>query len=126
MVGEGAGMVVLKRLADALRDGDHIHGVITGIGLSNDVEGKLLAPSTEGQLRAMRPAYEQSGWSPQDVDLIECHATGTPVGDAVELESLKQLWDGQDGPCVIGGVKSNVGHLLTGAGAAGSSKFSWQ
>ena len=125
IVGEGAGMLVLKRLEDALRDGDHIHGVITGIGLSNDVEGKLLAPSTEGQLRAMRPAYEQSGWSPQDVDLIECHATGTPVGDAVELKSLTKLWagnDGQAGRCVIGGVKSNVGHLLTGAGAAGFIK----
>ena len=131
VVGEGAGMLVLKRLADALRDGDHIHGVITGIGLSNDVEGKLLAPSTEGQLRAMRPAYERSGWSPQDVDLIECHATGTPVGDAVELESLTKLWAGnggqagqagQAGQCVIGGVKSNVGHLLTGAGAAGFIK----
>ena len=125
VVGEGAGMLVLKLLEDALRDGDHIHGVITGIGLSNDLEGRLLAPSTEGQLRAMRPAYGQSGWSPQDVDLIECHATGTPVGDAVELESLKQLWagnDGQAGQCVIGGVKSNVGHLLTGAGAAGFIK----
>ena len=125
VVGEGAGMLVLKRLEDALRDSDTIHGVITGIGLSNDVEGKLLAPSTEGQLRAMRPAYEQSGWSPQDVDLIECHATGTPVGDAVELESLRKLWPGhvaQVGKCVIGGVKSNVGHLLTGAGAAGFIK----
>ena len=128
VVGEGAGMLVLKRLDDALKDGDQIHGVITGIGLSNDVEGKLLAPSTEGQLRAMRPAYEQSGWTPQDVDLIECHATGTPVGDAIELESLKQLWAGSDihgrpsRPCVIGGVKSNVGHLLTGAGAAGFIK----
>ena len=125
VVGEGAGMLVLKRLEDALRDGDHIHGVITGIGLSNDVEGKLLAPSPEGQLRAMRPAYEQSGWSPPDVDLIECHATGTPVGDARELESLTKLWagsDGQAGRCVIGGVKSNVGHLLTGAGAAGFIK----
>ena len=123
VVGEGAGMLVLKRLDDAVKDGDPIHGVITGIGLSNDVEGKLLAPSTEGQLRAMRPAYEQSRWTPQDVDLIECHATGTPVGDAVELESLKQLWAGsQSGHCVIGGVKSNVGHLLTGAGAAGFIK----
>ncbi len=126
VVGEGAGMVVLKRLEDALRDGNAIHGVITGIGLSNDVEGKLLAPSTEGQLRAMRPAYKQSGWSPHDVDLIECHATGTPVGDAVEIESLTKLWSEapstESGPCVIGGVKSNVGHLLTGAGAAGFIK----
>jgi len=121
VVGEGSGVVVLKRIEDALRDGDHIYGVIRGIGLSNDVGGSLLAPLSEGQLRAMRAAYEQAGWRPQDVGLIECHATGTPVGDAVEFDSLKDLW-GDDGwavgQCVIGSVKSNVGHLLTGAGAA--------
>ena len=121
VVGEGAGMVVLKRLEDALRDGDRIYAVIRGIGLSNDVGGSLLAPLTEGQLRAMWAAYTQAGWMPHDVDLIECHATGTPVGDAVEFESLKALWGedtGERGRCVIGSVKSNVGHLLTGAGAA--------
>ncbi|MFH1726100.1 MAG: beta-ketoacyl synthase N-terminal-like domain-containing protein, partial [Elusimicrobiota bacterium] len=125
VVGEGAGMFVLKRLEDAFRDGDNIHGVIRGIGLSNDLEGNLLAPSSEGQLRAMRRAYESAGWSPQDVDLIECHATGTPVGDAVEFRSISSLWGGagwKAGQCVIGSVKSNVGHLLTGAGAAGLGK----
>ena len=101
--------------------------MIRGIGLSNDVDGDLLAPSSEGQLRAMRAAYEQAGWSPRDVDLIECHATGTPVGDAVEFESLKQLWGrsrtaGPPGRCVIGSVKSNIGHMLTAAGAAGLLK----
>ena len=60
--------------------------VVAGIGLSNDIHGDLLAPSSEGQLRAMRAAYEQAGWRPDDVDLIECHAAGTPVGDAVEAE----------------------------------------
>ena len=65
VVGEGAGMFVLKRLHDALAHGDHIHGVVAGIGLSNDVHGDLLAPSAEGQLRAMRLAYEQAGWSPR-------------------------------------------------------------
>ena len=92
IVGEGAGLFVLKRLDDAIRHGDEIHAVVRGIGLSNDIHGDLLAPSSEGQLRAMRAAYEQAGWSPRDVDLIECHATGTPVGDAVEVESLKALW----------------------------------
>jgi len=126
VVGEGAGMFVLKRLRDALAHGDHIYGVVAGIGLSNDVHGDLLAPSAEGQLRAMRQAYEQAGWSPRDVDLIECHATGTPRGDAVELESLRELW--RDGPtwkksaCVLGSVKSNIGHTLTSAGAAGLLK----
>ncbi len=125
VVGEGAGIVVLKRLADAVRDGDHIYAVIRGIGLSNDVEGNLLAPSSEGQLRALRQAYEQAGWTPDAVDLIECHATGTPVGDAVEFESLKRLWSDArwlPAQCVLGGVKSNIGHLLTGAGAAGLIK----
>jgi len=125
LVGEGCGIFVLKRLADALRHGDQIHGVITGIGLSNDVEGNLLAPAREGQLRAMRAAYREAGWSPADVDLIECHATGTPLGDAVEFSSLCELWrevQARNGPCIIGSVKSTVGHLLTGAGAAALAK----
>ena len=127
VVGEGGGMFLLKRLADAERDGDTIHGVLCGVGLSNDLGGSLLAPSSEGQLRAMRDAYTQAGWQPQDVDLIECHATGTPVGDAAEVKSLHALWSDHEqeqerGCCVLGSVKSNVGHLLTGAGAAGLMK----
>ena len=125
VVGEGAGIFVLKRLDDALRDGDTIHAVIASIGLSNDVGGGLLAPNSEGQLRAMRTAYREAGWEPSDVDLIECHATGTPVGDAIEFQSLRTLW-GTDswrrGQCVIGSVKATVGHLLTAAGAAGVTK----
>jgi len=125
VVGEGAGIVALKRLADALRDHDQIYAVIRGIGLSNDRRGNLLAPDSEGQLRAMRAAYTQAQWSPQDLDLIECHATGTPVGDVVEFTSLTTLW-GESGwqpqQCVIGSVKSNIGHILTGAGAAGLIK----
>jgi PfaB family protein len=120
VVGEGAGMFLLKRSADAVRDGDHIYGLIRGIGLSNDVGGSLLAPMSEGQLRAMRAAYQQAGWSPEDVDLVECHATGTPVGDGVEFASLRTLWGaaGQPARCTIGSVKSNIGHLLTAAGSA--------
>src|SRR5262249_53935266 len=125
VVGEGCGVLVLKRLADAQRHGDRIYAVLAGIGLSNDVDGNLLAPNSEGQLRAMRAAYREAGWKPSDVDLIECHATGTPVGDAVELQSLKSLWDGEKWrarQCVLGSVKSTVGHLLTAAGAAGIVK----
>ena len=125
VVGEGVGMLVLKRLDDALRDQDHIYAVIKGIGLSNDMRGNLLAPDSKGQVRAMRSAYADAGWSPQDIDLIECHGAGTPVGDAVELESLRTLW-GESGwlnqQCAIGSVKSMIGHLLTGAGAAGMIK----
>ncbi|MBT0654746.1 type I polyketide synthase [Geomobilimonas luticola] len=125
VVGEGAGLFLLKRTEDALAHGDRIYGVIRGIGLANDVGGSLLAPMSEGQLRAMRAAYAQAGWNPGDVDLIECHATGTPVGDATEVASLRELW-GEippgDGRCVIGSVKSNIGHLLTAAGAAALTK----
>src|ERR1019366_9364818 len=118
IVGEGGGIFVLKRLADARSD--RILGVIRGIGLSNDIGGGLLAPAKEGQLRAMSAAYTQAGWRPDEVGLIECHATGTPVGDAVELRSLQTLWEGHapKARAVIGSVKSTVGHLLTGAGAA--------
>jgi len=125
VVGEGAGVFLLKRLEDAREHGDEIHAVIRGVGLSNDVDGRLLAPSEEGQLRALRAAYARAGWKPTDVDLIECHATGTPVGDGVELASLTELWGAsgwESGQCTIGSVKSNVGHLLTGAGAAGLLK----
>jgi acyl transferase domain-containing protein/3-hydroxymyristoyl/3-hydroxydecanoyl-(acyl carrier protein) dehydratase len=136
VVGEGAGMFFLKRLVDAVRDQDHIYAVIAGIGVSNDVHGKLLAPSSEGQLRALRAAYRQAGWHPADVDLIECHGTGTPAGDGVEIDSLRLLWESDEWTlmsdesegssrithhspnCVIGSVKSNIGHTLTAAGSA--------
>jgi len=125
VVGEGAGIFLLKRTEDAISHGDRIYGIIRGVGLSNDVGGSLLAPMSEGQLRAMKAAYRRAGWQPTDIDLIECHATGTPVGDATEVASLKELWGGQrDGErtCVIGSVKSNIGHLLTAAGAAALTK----
>ena len=125
VVGEGAGVLALKRLEDAMAHGDTIYGIIRGIGLSNDMRGNLLAPEAAGQLRAMRKAYDQAGWQPQDVDYIECHGTGTPAGDAAELQSLHDLWgrDGwRKGQCAIGSIKSMIGHLLTAAGAAGMIK----
>lgn len=125
VVGEGSGIFLLKRTEDAIAHGDRIYGIIRGAGLANDVGGSLLAPMAEGQLRAMRAAYRQAGWQPDDVDLVECHATGTPVGDATEVASLKELWSdvsSEARTCVIGSVKSNIGHLLTAAGAAALTK----
>ena len=125
VVGEGVGILVLKRLDDAIAHGDAIHGVIHGIGLSNDMRGNLLAPESRGQVRAMQAAYRTAGWQPSDVDHIECHGTGTRAGDTTEIESLIQLWENtpaDTGACAIGSVKSMIGHLLTAAGAAGMIK----
>lgn len=124
VVGEGAGIFVLKRLDDAIAHNDHIYATIAGIGLSNDIEGNIMSPDTEGQSRAMQSAYTKAGWLPNQVQHIECHGTGTPVGDGVEFNSLNNLWQQHnvEGECVIGSVKSNVGHLLTAAGAAALMK----
>ncbi|MFW5846366.1 MAG: beta-ketoacyl synthase N-terminal-like domain-containing protein, partial [Planctomycetota bacterium] len=121
IVGQGAGILVLKRLVDAQAAGDRIYAVIHGCGLSNDIGGSLFGPDSEGQVRAMRAAYELVGWEPGSVSLVECHGTGTPKGDAVELASLRRVWNDAPLP-VIGSVKANIGHLLTGAGAAAAIK----
>ncbi len=120
VVGEGAAVLALERLDDALAHGHTIHALIRGVGLSNDVDGRLLAPSSEGQLRAMQSAYRAAQWIPGDVELVECHATGTQVGDAVEFDSLRTLRSqgtGHAAPTALGASKANVGHLLTAAGA---------
>jgi len=120
---EGAALVALRRLEDARRDGDHILGVIRGIGLSNDGRGRgLLVPSQEGQVRALRAAYAAAELSPSEISLVECHATGTGVGDAVEIRALAELGAGRGEPLPIGSLKANLGHLITGAGAAGLLK----
>lgn len=120
--GEGAGFVALMRLADALAGGTPVLGVIRGIGLSNDGRGRgLLSPAQEGQERAMGLAYAAAGVAPETVSLVECHATGTPVGDAVEVRSMARTFaQARDVP--IGSVKSNVGHLLASAGVSGLLK----
>ncbi|MFE4453520.1 beta-ketoacyl synthase N-terminal-like domain-containing protein [Streptomyces sp. NPDC056796] len=120
--GEGAGFVALMRLRDALAQGSPVLGVVRGIGLSNDGRGGgLLSPAREGQERAMRLAYAMAGVAPGSVSLVECHATGTPVGDVEEVRSMARVFAGSpDVP--IGSVKSNVGHLLASAGAGGLLK----
>ncbi|MFN7145553.1 MAG: polyketide synthase, partial [Myxococcota bacterium] len=117
---EGAALVVLKRLDDAVRNGDRILGVVRGVGLSNDARARnLLAPSEEGQVRALRAAYRLAGMDPREVQLVECHATGTPTGDKTEVATLAQVFEH---PLPIGSLKSQVGHLITAAGAAGLQK----
>ena len=120
---EGAGFLVLKRLEDAVRDEDPIQGVIRGIGLSNDGRGHgLLVPSEAGQVRALEKAYKNAGLSPSDISLVECHATGTPVGDEIELRSMSRIFEG----CAqvpIGTIKSNMGHPITASGVAGLIKI---
>jgi acyl transferase domain-containing protein/3-hydroxymyristoyl/3-hydroxydecanoyl-(acyl carrier protein) dehydratase len=125
VVGEGAGIIILKRLEDAIKCSDKIHAVITGAGVSNDIEGTLVGPASEGQIRAMTMAYDKASWSPDDIQYMECHGSGTPVGDKIEISSIKAVLDKFNCPdkhLAIGSVKSMIGHLLTAAGAAGFIK----
>jgi acyl transferase domain-containing protein/3-hydroxymyristoyl/3-hydroxydecanoyl-(acyl carrier protein) dehydratase len=121
--GEGAGMMVLKRHSDAVRDGDTIHAIIKGGALSNDGKGEfVLSPNTKGQVLVYERAYENANVDPHDVDYIECHATGTPKGDNVELGSMETFFSRYDTKPLLGSVKSNLGHLLTAAGMPGMTK----
>ncbi|MET7456928.1 beta-ketoacyl synthase N-terminal-like domain-containing protein [Streptomyces sp. NPDC005574] len=121
--GEGAGLVALMRHRDAVRAGRTVLGIIRGIGLSNDGNtGGFLSPSPRGQEEAMRAAYAAADLDPSTVTLLECHATGTAVGDAIEVRSSSTVFqDAAD--LAIGSVKANVGHLLATAGIAGLLKI---
>ncbi|MDR1295806.1 MAG: KR domain-containing protein [Deltaproteobacteria bacterium] len=150
LLGEGLGVVVLKRLSDAVRDGDRVYASIVGVGGSSDGRGTaVFAPSPAGQKRALEAAYREAGWTPDQVELAEAHGTGTAVGDGVELEALGAHFatfarDGgpgesgrEPGPpagpsgdkpagpgpwCALGSVKSQIGHTKGAAGAAGLIK----
>ena len=124
ILGEGIGIVVLKRLADAERDGDRIHAVLTGIGSSSDGRAKsIYAPRSSGQARALRAAYAEAGVSPSEIDLVEAHGTGTKAGDATEVAGLASVYEGVDTASVaLGSVKSMIGHTKASAGAAGLIK----
>jgi acyl transferase domain-containing protein/NAD(P)H-dependent flavin oxidoreductase YrpB (nitropropane dioxygenase family)/NAD(P)-dependent dehydrogenase (short-subunit alcohol dehydrogenase family)/acyl carrier protein len=123
---EGVGVAVLKRLADAERDGDRIYAVVKGVGSSSDGRDKgLTAPRAEGQLRALRRAYAQARVSPARVGLVEAHGTGTVVGDQTEARAIGQLFRDAGGAaqsCAIGSVKSMIGHSKCAAGLAGLIK----
>ena len=125
-LGEGVACVVLKRLADAERDGDRIYAVIKGIGSASDGRSLgLTAPRPEGQRRALERAYAMAGISPAQVGLVEAHGTGTVVGDRTELSVLTELFTAAGTPagsCTLGSVKSQIGHTKCTAGLAGLIK----
>lgn len=126
IAGEGVGMLVLKRIEDAERDGDRIYAVIKGAGSSSDGRAKgVVAPRVEGEELALRRAFEASDIDPRTLGLIEGHGTGTPAGDAAEIEALRRVFgdNEKDYPtCALGSVKSMIGHAMPAAGAAGLIK----
>lgn len=125
LLGEGAGIVVLKRREDAERDGDRIYALIRGVGTASDGRALgLFAPRVEGEEMALRRAYDVAGVSPSSVGLIEAHGTGTMVGDVTEIQALTRIFGRRSGEpwCAIGTVKSMISHLIPAAGIAGLIK----
>jgi amino acid adenylation domain-containing protein len=123
--GNGAGIVVLKRLAEAAEDGDRIYAVIKGSAVTNDGTGKagFAAPGVNGQVAAIRGALHMGGIQPDSITYIEAHGTGTPLGDLVEVEALKKAFNtSKKHFCALGSVKANIGHLDAAAGVAGFIK----
>jgi len=124
--GSGAGVVALKRLDDALRDGDHIHAVIRGSAVNNDGATKIgfTAPSIERQADVVRAAHAAAGVAPWSIGYVECHGTATPLGDPIEVAALVRAFGPADGagPCVLSSAKPNVGHLDVAAGVTGLIK----
>jgi len=123
-LGEGIGIVVLKRLVDAERDGDRIYAVVKGVGTSSDGNSSAIyEPDATGQQKAVRRAYQQGHVEPRDIGLIEAHGTGTRVGDGVEVNALRQIFGEGERPwCALGSVKSQIGHTKAAAGVAGLIK----
>jgi acyl transferase domain-containing protein/phosphopantetheinyl transferase (holo-ACP synthase) len=126
LLGEGIGIVVLKRVADAVRDGDRVYAVIRGVGVSSDGRALgVMAPRVEGEELALRRAYADADVSPDSVGLLEAHGTGTPVGDLTEVQALRRVFGdrGEELPrCALGTVKSMISHTIPAAGVAGLIK----
>jgi phthiocerol/phenolphthiocerol synthesis type-I polyketide synthase E len=130
VVGSGAGVVVLKRLEDAWRDGDTVHAVIKGSAANNDGADKVAftAPSVSGQAAVIRAAQSVAGVSPRSIGYVEAHGTGTTLGDPIEVEALTEAFAAGEGRasgppwCALGSVKTNVGHLDAAAGVTGLIK----
>ena len=122
ILGEGVGILVVKRLHDAVQDGDRIYAEIHGLGTSSDGKGNAIyAPSSSGQAKALRRAYQRAEATPDTVQLVEAHGTGTVVGDAAESDALSAVYreSGAEGTwCALGSVKSQIGHTKAAAGAA--------
>ncbi|RLV59406.1 KR domain-containing protein [Parashewanella curva] len=127
MIGEGIGMIAIKRLEDAERDGDRIYAVIKGVGASSDGKFKsIYAPRSEGQAKALKRAYDDAGFEPKTVGLIEAHGTGTAAGDVAEFFGLSSVFsedNDQKQHIALGSIKSQVGHTKSTAGTAGLIKM---
>jgi acyl transferase domain-containing protein/acyl carrier protein len=127
MLGEGISMFALKRLVDAERDGDRVYAVVRGCGSSSDGRAKsIYAPRWEGQVKSLERCYEQAGYGPETVELIEAHGTGTKAGDLAEFTALKEVYGAsareQRQWCALGSIKSQLGHTKATAGAVGLLK----
>jgi acyl transferase domain-containing protein len=123
--GEGCGVLVLKRLRDAIRDGDRVLAEVAGTAVNHDGPSSgLTVPSGAAQARLLRDALADAGLQPSDVDAVEAHGTGTSLGDPIEVEAIRAVFSERpvDHPLVIGSVKTNLGHLELAAGAAGAIK----
>ena len=124
--GSGAGVVVLRRLADSLADGDNVQAVILGTAINNDGAAKLgfTAPSIAGQAEVIATAQARAGCAPESIGYVECHGTGTPLGDPVEVAALARAFGPRraQGSCALGSIKTNLGHLGAAAGIAGLIK----
>ncbi|MGI8773069.1 MAG: amino acid adenylation domain-containing protein [Acidobacteriaceae bacterium] len=125
--GSGAGVVLLKRIEDALADGDQILAVIRGFAMNNDGAAKAgyTAPSAQGQFDVIAAAQAMAGFAPESISYIETHGTGTPLGDPIEVAALARIFDGSEQPpgsCLLGTAKANVGHLDVAAGVTGLIK----
>jgi acyl transferase domain-containing protein/phosphopantetheinyl transferase len=123
LLGEGIGMVVLKRLEDAVADGDRVYAVVRGVGVSSDGRGMgVMAPRIEGEELALRRAYERAGVEPQTIGLLEAHGTGTPVGDVTEVQALTRVFGPRGGELLprtaLGSVKTMISHTIPAAGVA--------
>lgn len=127
VLGEGAGVVVLKRLSDAIADGDHIYGVIRGSAINQDgTTNGITAPSAKSQERLEREVYDTFHIDPQHIQMVEAHGTGTKLGDPIEYKALTRAFSNytnEKNYCAIGSIKSNIGHLTFAAGVAGLIKI---
>ncbi len=125
--GNGAGVVVLKLLSDAIRDGDHVYAVLKGSAINNDGHDKVgyTAPSVEGQSAVISEALAYAGVRADEIQYVEAHGTATPLGDPIEVAALTRAYrrdTSRQGYCALGSVKTNIGHLDTAAGIAGFIK----
>ncbi len=124
--GEGCGLVLLKRLADAQRDGDNVLAVLRATSVNQDGRTSgISAPNSQSQIACIRAALQQAGLTPDDVDYVEAHGTGTPLGDPIEMQALGEIFRAADAaalPCHVSSVKANVGHMETVSGVAGLIK----